>query len=78
MQSRTLSDRMTSAASIFLSRIAKSREEQGDITLKCEGKDIKAHSLILQDRITSMLFTSWTLLLSPLNIRSNRWHLNRT
>ena len=57
MQSKTLSDRMTSAASIFIARMAKSREEQGDITLRCvtseavvEGKDIKAHSHILQDR----------------------------
>ena len=57
MQSKTLSDRMTSAASIFIARMAKSREEQGDITLRCvtsegvvEGKDIKAHSHILKDR----------------------------
>ena len=48
---------MTSAASIFIARMAKSRKEQGDITLRCvtsegdvEGKDIKAHSLILRDR----------------------------
>ena len=49
LQSRKISERMTSAASLFLARMAKIRE-QGDITLKCEGKDIKAHSLILQDR----------------------------
>ena len=49
IKSRKLSDRMSCAASLFLARMAASRE-QGDITLKCEGKDIKAHSLILQDR----------------------------
>ena len=55
MQSRTLSDRMTSAASIFLARMAKSREEHGDVTLRCEGKEIKAHSLILHDRFDYVL-----------------------
>jgi len=40
---------MTDAASLFLASMTKSREE-GDITLKCEGRDIKAHSLILQQR----------------------------
>ena len=59
---------MTDAASIFLASMTKSREE-GDITLKCEGKcegkDIKAHSLILHWRtsrigiITSIYFASW-------------------
>ena len=46
---RTLSDMMTDAASLFLVSMTKSRE-QGDITLKCDGKDIRAHSLILQQR----------------------------
>ena len=40
---------MTSAAELFSATMAKSRE-QGDITLKCDGKDIRAHSLILQQR----------------------------
>ena len=39
---------MTSAAELFSATMAKSRE-QGDITLKCEGKDIKAHSFILKE-----------------------------
>ena len=49
IQSRTLSDRMSSAVSLFLTRMAESRE-QGDITLKCEGEDIKANSFVLQNR----------------------------
>jgi len=40
---------MTSAASALITTLAKTRE-QGDITLKCEGKDIKAHSFILKER----------------------------
>jgi len=40
---------MTSAAELFSATMAKSRE-QGDITLKCEEKDIKAHSFILKGR----------------------------
>ena len=39
---------MTSAAELFSATMAKSRE-QGDITLECEGKDIKAHSFILKE-----------------------------
>ena len=49
LKERTVSDRMTSAASLFSARMAKSRD-QGDITFKCEGKDIKAHSFILKER----------------------------
>jgi len=40
---------MTSAAELFSATMAKSRE-QGDITLKYEEKDIKAHSFILKGR----------------------------
>ena len=46
---KNISDRMTSAASALITTLAKTRE-QGDITLKCEGKDIKAHSFILKER----------------------------
>ena len=49
LKERTVSDRMTSAASLFSARMVKSRD-QGDITFKCEGKDIKAHSFILRER----------------------------
>ena len=34
---------------LFVAKIAKSREE-GDISLECEGKNIKAHSFILKER----------------------------
>ena len=57
MQERTLSDRMTSAASLFSARMAKSRD-QGDITFKCEGKDIKAHSFILRERYDRQMYFS--------------------
>jgi len=40
---------MSNAAKLFSATMAKSRE-QGDITLKCEGKVIKAHSFILKGR----------------------------
>ena len=43
------SGRMTNAAELLVKSLAKSRE-QGDITLKCEGEDIKAHSFILKER----------------------------
>ena len=43
------SGKMTSAAELLVKSLAKSRE-QGDITLKCEGEDIKAHSFILKER----------------------------
>ena len=46
---KNISDRMTSAASALITTLAKTRE-QGDITLKCEGKDIKAHWFILKER----------------------------
>ena len=57
MQERNLSDRMTSAASLLITSMVKSRK-QGDITLKCEGKDIKAHSFILRERYDHQMYFS--------------------
>ena len=48
---------MASAASVFVAKIAKSRDE-GDITLECEGKDIMAHSFILKERFDWLHFAS--------------------
>ena len=42
-------DSMTDAALLFLEKMTKSREH-GDITLKCEGKVIKANTFILKER----------------------------
>ena len=41
---------MGTANDLFIAQMSKSRAEEGDFTLKCEGLVIKAHSFILRNR----------------------------